>query len=228
MTLGSYVEIINYVDDTVQAGAYYQRLGSSEVTTDVYTDGRYHLRVVQGTGINPTLRYYGCDIEALSAKGLYITDGKLTSPQGVTIEVTADAPPLSLPHDDVMLAPDTSRLGKFGEFTIFVDDLPAERAFWEQCGFASDGVQPGGYRWGIWTDNMMLIGIHETDTSDPFTITHFDPNMQATNDALKAEEFELKPLDDLPDKTVLTHTTLINPHGIQFFLFTGDISKENP
>ena len=56
MSLGTYVEIINYVEDTAEAGAYFAKLGLNKVAKDVYTDGRYHLRIEKGTGDNPTLR----------------------------------------------------------------------------------------------------------------------------------------------------------------------------
>ena len=61
MKLGTYVEVLNYVDDTVAAGAYYSKLGLVAVGDDVYTDGRYHLHLLTGEGENPSLRYYGSD-----------------------------------------------------------------------------------------------------------------------------------------------------------------------
>lgn len=228
MKLGSYVEIINYVEDTAQAGAYYEKFGLKKIADDVYTDGRYHLRVARGDGANPTLRYYGCDLAAIKSAGLDVKDDKITSPQGVVIELTSDNPPLKLPHTDVMLAPDITRLGKFGELSIFVKDLPTEQKFWETCGYITNGVYEDDYRWGIWSDDMFLIGVHQYGDDAPFTITHFHPDMKAVNDALKTEGFDVEPFEDLPDKTVLTHTTLLTPFGVKFNLFTGDISKENP
>jgi len=185
--------------------------------------------VVKGAGENPMLRYYGCDIAALKAAGLAVTDdNQLKSPKGLTIELVTDAPPLQLPHSDVMRAPDTTRLGKFGELSAFIGDLPAEQAFWEKCGFATSGVQEEPYSWGIWTDGMMLIGLHEQPIEQPFTITHFDPNMTAVNDALKADGFAVEPIPDLEEGAELSHTTLMTPFGMQFYLFTGEISPENP
>lgn len=228
MKLGTYVEIINFVDDVQAAGAYYQKLGLQSVADDVYTDGRYHLRVEQGTGANPTLRYYGSDIEVLQSAGLDIQDGVLKSPQGVVIELTSDDPPLNLPHDDVMLARETTQLGKFGELSVLVDDLPTEQAFWEACGYATSGVYSEPMPWGIWSDDMFLIGIHQYGMVEPFSITHFHPEMKDINAKLKADGFALEPFMDNKDDAVLTHATLMTPYGIKFYLFTGDISKENP
>jgi len=228
MPLGPYVEIINYVDDPAAAGDTYQKLGLNQTADNVYTDGRYHLRVVNGEGANPALRYYGVDLDAVKARGLTVTDNQLKSPRGVTVELFTEAPPLNLPHSDVMRAPATSRLGKFGEFSTFVHDLPTEQAFWEQCDFATNGVQNEPYNWGIWTDDLMLIGLHERDIDQPFTITHFDPNMKAVNNALKADGFAVQPIPEVEDKNDLSYTTLMTPFGVQFYLFTGDVTPENP
>ncbi|MEL6408470.1 MAG: hypothetical protein AAFR81_29150 [Chloroflexota bacterium] len=228
MSLGTYVEIINYVEDTAEAGAYFAKLGLNKVAKDVYTDGRYHLRIEKGTGDNPTLRYYGSDLDAIKQAGLTTTDNTLTSPQGLTIELRTEEAPLALPHTDIMLAPDTTRLGKFDELTSFVADLETERAFWEKCGFTTGGVMTEPYNWGIWSDDKMLIGIHEQDLNVPFAITHFKPNIKATNDALKAEGFAVQAIKNAEGKSDLTYATLTTPSGIEFYLFDGDITKENP
>ena len=112
MKLGTYVEVLNYVDDTAAAGAYYSKLGLSALGDDVYTDGRYHLRLLAGEGENPSLRYFGSDIDALKSSGLAISDNMLTSPTGVKILLDAKAPPRQLPHDNVAQAPDITRLGQ--------------------------------------------------------------------------------------------------------------------
>ena len=101
MKLGTYVEILNYVADTAAAGAYYQKLGLAALGDDVYTDGRYHLHLLPGSGANPSLRYYGCDLPALQASGLDIVDDTLKSPAGIRILLSSDPPPRELPHDNV-------------------------------------------------------------------------------------------------------------------------------
>lgn len=231
MKLGKYVEVVNFVDDTKAAGAYYAKLGLTHIANNVYTDGRYHLRVEQGDGANPTVRYYGCDLDALKADGLDIKEGKLKSPTGLVVEVVADAPPLKLPHDDITRAPDTTRLGKFGELSVMCDDLEVERKFWEQCGYIVLGdVHTDEAPWGIWTDDMYVIGIHQYGEGEPFSITHFDPNMKAINKALMDEGFPLDGFmgEEITDKANTEHATLMTPYGLKFYLFTGDITRENP
>lgn len=229
MKLGTYVEIVNYVDDTSTAGDYYTKLGLKPVATNVYTDGRYHLRLEQGDGATPTLRYYGADIDGLKASGLEINDNKLSSPEGVAIELVADAAPLSLPHSKIATAPDTTRLGKFGELSVFVSDLEVEGAFWESCGYDVLGQKHADpMPWGIWTDKMFLIGIHQYGMEEPFSITHFDPNMKDINEALADEGFEMQAFMENPDDDTLTHATLMTPYGLKFYMFTGDISEANP
>lgn len=222
MKLGTYVEMVNFVndaDDLNAAGEYYLKLGLKSVVNDVYTDGRYHLRLEQGEGKTPTLRYYGSD-----------KNETLTSPEGVQIETRTDEPPMMLPHDDVTVAPDTTRLGKFGELSVFVNDLEVEGAFWEKHGYKVLGNKHSDpMPWGIWTDDLFLIGIHQYGMEEPFSITHFDPNMKDINKALMEEGFELVPfMEDNSKEGEIEHATLMSPYGLKFYLFTGDISKANP
>lgn len=227
MKLGTYVEVLNYVDDRAAAGAYYGKLGLVALGDDVYTDGRYHLRLLPGAGESPTLRYFGSDINALRDSGLEIVDDGLTSPTGVKILLDAAPGPRQLPHDNVAGAPDITRLGKFGELSVMTDDLDTEAAFWEAAGYETLGKYTEPMPWGIWCDDMYLIGIHQYGMVEPFSITHFDPDMKAVNESLVAEGFVLDKFMDAPDDD-LTHATLMTPYGIKFYLFTGDISEAKP
>ena len=228
MRLGSYVEILNYVDDTAVAGAYYQKLGLVPLGDDVYTDGRYHLHLMPGSGSNPSLRYFGSDIEALKEGGLSINDDRLVSPAGINILLSGDAPPRQLPHDNVARAEDITRLGKFGEVSAFIPDIEVECAFWEAVGYDVLGKYTEPTPWGIWMDQLMLIGLHQEDTDEPFAICHFSPDMKEVNAQLKVEGFDLQPFDTSQDPYDLTYTKLMTPHGIMFYLFTGDISDASP
>ncbi len=228
MKLGTYVEILNYVDDTVAAGAYYQQLGLVALGDDVYTDGRYHLHLMGGQGENPTLRYFGCDIDALRVSGLDIVDDALSSPAGIRILLSSDPPPRQLPHDNVAKAQDITRLGKFGELSAFIPDIEVELAFWEAAGYKVLGKYDQPSPWGIWLDGLFLIGLHQDDVDEPFAICHFAPDMKEVNADLLAEGFDLKPFDGggLPED--LTYQKLMTPYGILFYLFTGDISEAQP
>lgn len=228
MKLGTYVEVLNFVDDTAAAGAYYSKLGLVAAADDVYTDGRYHLHLLNGEGENPSLRYFGSDIEALQASGLEISDNTLTSPAGVKILLDPAPPPRQLPHDGVAKAPDITRLGKFGELSVMTDDLETEGAFWEAAGYETLGKYTQPMPWGIWCDDLYLIGIHQYGMIEPFSITHFDPDMKAVNEALVEEGFELGAFMDSGDAKDLSHATLMTPYGIKFYLFTGDISEAKP
>ena len=228
MKLGTYVEVLNYVDDTGAAGAYYQKLGLVPLGDDVYTDGRYHLHLLAGQGENPTLRYFGCDLAALADGGLDIVDDSLTSPAGIRILLSSDPPPRQLPHDNVAKAPDITRLGKFGELSAFIPDIEVECAFWEAAGYEVLGKYEQPSPWGIWLDQLFLIGLHQDDVDEPFAICHFAPDMKEVNADLLAEGFDLQPFDSstLPDD--LTYQKLMTPYGILFYLFTGDISEAQP
>ena len=228
MKLGTYVETLNYVADVAAAAAYYAKLGLAALGDDVYTDGRYHLRLLTGDGEGPSLRYYGSDIDALAAGGLDIRDASLRSPTGVRILLDEAPPPRSLPHDNVAKAPDITRPGKFGELSVMTDDLETEAAFWEAAGYTTLGKYEQPMPWGIWCDEMYLIGIHQYGIVEPFSITHFAPDMKDVNAQLAAEGFQLAPFMDAPADGDLTHATLMTPYGLKFYLFTGDISEAKP
>ena len=228
MALGTYVEILNYVEDTAAAGDYYQRLGLAALGGDVYTDGRYHLHLLAGEGANPSLRYYGCDLAALRARGLPIKDGKLVSPAGLHILLSDEAPPRELPHDNVARAKDITRLGKFGELSAMIPDIEVEGAFWDAAGYEILGKYTQPQPWGIWCDKLFLIGLHQDDVDEPFAICHFAPDMKAVNESLLEEGFELTPFEmgDLPPDPA--YQRLMTPYGTLFYLFTGDISEAKP
>ena len=228
MKLGSYVEILHYVDDAEAAGAYYQKLGLVALGDDVYTDGRYHLHLAPGEGSNPSLRYYGSDIDGLKASGLGIVDDHLVSPAGVNILLSSEPPPRQLPHDNVARAQDITRLGKFGELSAFIPDINVECAFWEAAGYETLGRYEQPSPWGIWLDQLMLIGLHQEDVDEPFAICHFSPDMKEVNGQLKAEGFDLQPFDTSSDPDDLTWQKLMTPYGLLFYLFTGDISDAQP
>ncbi len=228
MKLGRYVEILHYVADTAEAGDYYQRLGLQPLGDDVYTDGRYHLHLLAGAGPNPSLRYFGSDIEALQASGLDLNDSRLISPAGVTILLSSEPPPRRLPHDNVARAQDITRLGKFGELSAFIPDIEVECAFWEAAGYETLGRYEQPSPWGIWLDQLMLIGLHQDDVDEPFAICHFSPDMKEVNGQLKGEGFDLQPFDTSGDPEDLSWQKLMTPYGLLFYLFTGDISDAQP
>ena len=101
------------------------------------------------------------------------------------------------------------------------DDLETEGAFWEAAGYETLGKYTEPMPLGIWCDEMYLIGIHQYGMIEPFSITHFDPNMKDVNSNLVEEGFELEPFMDSPDDSDLTHATLMTPYGIKFYLFTA-------
>jgi len=227
MPLGSYVEVLHYVPQLAEAGAYYEKLGLVALGDAVYTDGRYHLQLIEGSARNPSLRYFGTDLAALAESGLKLGDGALESPAGIRIQLCAAPAPRALPHDNIATAPDITRLGKFGELSAFIPDLKVEAAFWEQAGYSALGQYQQPSPWGIWHDRLFLIGLHEQDIDEPFALCHFRPDMAQINRELLAEGFDLQPFDG-SDPEDLSYRKLMTPYGLLFYLFTGDISDAQP
>lgn len=217
MALGTYVEILHYVDDLSAAGDYYQRLGLVALGDDVYTDGRYHLHLLAGSAAPTSLRYFGCD-----------SDGAMTSPAGITIQMSSEPPPRSLTHANIARAPDITRLGKFGELSAMIPDLEVECAFWEAAGYTTLGKYTAPQPWGIWCDKLFLIGLHQTESDDGFAICHFAPDMKEVNAQLLEEGFDLQPFETGLPPDDLSYRKLLTPYGQLFYLFTGDISEAKP
>ena len=61
-----------------------------------------------------------------------------------------------------------SKCGKFGEFSINVDNFQEAADFWSQLGFDSTYQSKEPYPWGIFTDGMIILGIHQTPDEDEF------------------------------------------------------------
>ena len=217
MALGAYVEILHHTPDVSAAGDYYQRLGLVALGGDVYTDGRYHLHLLPGEARPPSLRYFGCQ-----------QDGQLTSPAGIGIQLSSQAPPRMLPHDNVARAKDITRLGKFGELSAMIPDIEVEGAFWDEAGYGILGKYTQPQPWGIWCDGLFLIGLHQDESDDGFAICHFAPNMDEVNAQLVEEGFDLQPFDAGLDPADLSYRKLLTPYGQLFYLFKGDISDANP
>ena len=228
MKLGTYVEVLNYVDDSAAAGAYYSKLGLVAVGDDVYTDGRYHLRLLIGEGENPSLRYYGSELDALKESGLELVDNTLTSPTGVKILLDAAPAPRQLPHDSVAKAPDITRLGKFGELSVMTDDLDTGRRFLGISRLRDARQVHRAHALGHLV-RRDVPDRHPSVRHDRALFHHaLRSQMKEVNAKLVEEGFELEPFMDSPDESDLTHSTLMTPYGIKFYLFTGDISEAKP
>jgi len=117
--------------------------------------------------------------------------------------------------------------GKFGEYSIPVLSYSDSFAYWEKLGFQSIMQNTAPYNWGIVTDGVFPVGLHETNESDPTVyahfkqpaITYFAPNMQERILAFKAKGFEFVSIIPVDDTLPEGNGIAIAPDGTRVFLF---------
>jgi predicted enzyme related to lactoylglutathione lyase len=226
MKLGTYVEISTTVEQNDAAVAFYQQLGYQHAGYSVLTDGSINLNLAPPGVPAPMLRYAGSDMDALTAADIGVQQsdrgvGILKTPEGLHIMLSPFDSRVPMPEGTPTTRTPLSRCGTFGEYAIPTSDLQASRAFWEQLGFqtlhSADEPEP----YAILSDELIVIGLHQTsDFSEPH-ITYFAPDMAERIQTFQAEGLPITPLP-AEDGSVV-NAALEGPGGERFFLFQGSL-----
>jgi catechol 2,3-dioxygenase-like lactoylglutathione lyase family enzyme len=226
MKLGTYVEISTTVEQNDAAVAFYQQLGYQHAGYSVLTDGSINLNLAPPGVPAPMLRYAGSDMEALAAADIGVQQsdrgvGILKTPEGLHIMLSPFDSRVPMPEGTPTTRTPLSRCGTFGEYAIPTSDLQASRAFWERLGFqtlhSADEPEP----FAILSDDLIVIGLHQTsDFSEPH-ITYFAPDMAERIQTFQTEGLPITPLP-AEDGSVV-NATLEGPGGERFFLFQGSL-----
>lgn len=136
---------------------------------------------------------------------------KVYQPQGLTL--------LNFPEED-FLNPEkypNPRCGVFGEFSQSVTDLQKSIGFWEKLGFNALSVNQEPYPWAIMSDQLNILGLHQTEDFTQSAITYFASDMKNRISRLKEVGItSIKPfsIDDAANAIITT------PEGMQIFLFS--------
>jgi catechol 2,3-dioxygenase-like lactoylglutathione lyase family enzyme len=217
MKLGNYVEVRIAVDELAGALALLEKVGMKKVADTVVTDGGLNIGLQTEPLAQPTLVYYGADkAETLSA------------PNGVQIIRKTEAAPAPMPEGDIMSRVPLSRLGKFGEYAIPTDDFEASAKFWEERGFNRLHADNNPYPWGIFADDLTVIGLHQVDpasgqpTFDEPHITYFAGDMADRIATLKGEGLQVRDVEPLEEGQVV-NAVMTGPGNQLIFLFKGEI-----
>ena len=130
--------------------------------------------------------------------------------------------------------PDTPliRCGKFGEFSVPVQEFDQSAAFWGQLGFEKLHESQEPYPWGILSDGLMVLGLHQTSSYshgngshmsfDTPTLTYFAPDMGDRIAELRAEGFGFSVELSNEEGRVIT-AVLKTPGGEPVFLVQGEV-----
>jgi len=223
MKSGDYVEIRTTVGDVAEALAFYGKLGFRQVSEDVVSDGSINIHLLVGDEPSPTLAYAGSDIAAIADLGITAqTSGDTASfiaPGGLHIRLDAQPGSVLMPDGTSLSRTPISRLGKFGEFALPVEDRDEAIAFWQKLGFEQFLVADQPYPWAIFSDGLIVIGLHQTSDFDQPHITYFTADMAERIAQLQADGVAMRFMSE-DDKSNAAFTA---PGGQRFFMFVGEV-----
>ncbi|NDJ63072.1 MAG: hypothetical protein GYB67_18275 [Chloroflexi bacterium] len=232
MKLGNYLQIVFAVNDPAAARDFYIKYGFKPVNDTILTDGSYNLRLVDAGGDRPSiqLHYAGSDLDAiataLTEAGATLNrnnpTASFTAPDAFPVSLTSQTVDVPMPPGDALNRSPISRFGKFGEFTIATSDLQASLAFWGKLGYDKLHESTDPYPWGIISDGMIVIGLHQNPDFNGQYIAYFSGDMIDRLTTLKDElpEFQAVP-PEVDGK--LGNAMFTAPGGQRFFLFYGEI-----
>ncbi len=244
MKLGSIVQINIGVTDLAHSLNFYKTLGYQKLdqNTKPYpwaqlTDGQNLLLLNQDGNRYLGLGYFSADaaerVAAMEKMGIEFVqkqeqNGRLfmaifSGPGRLAVGL--------INHDPTEMPQPTgeplSICGKFGEFSINVDHFQEAADFWTKLGFDCTYQSKQPYPWGIFTDSMIVLGIHQTPNEEEYrfdgpAITYFSPDMADRIANLKEKGISFaKEIAD--DSGLVSNAIIAGPDGEELFLFNGEI-----
>ncbi|MDL1876746.1 hypothetical protein FBQ85_16495 [Cytophagia bacterium CHB2] len=240
--LGSFVEFDLAVKDVQVTQAFYESLGFKAVAAAkadhpvaAVTDGNVVLALHQAEFASPTITYYGANLAAgmsllqetgvaatiLKKKNGAATEIEFSDRNGQRVVLKSEAP---VPRPDVgfeMMTPagptgkekHYSRIGIFGEFSIAVKERATAAAFWQKLGFQKMHESDIPYPWGIYSDSVTVLGLHQTTEFKETALSFFSRDSKDRIVKLKEEGFtfvlEMDP----------TNAVMQSPDGQMIFVF---------
>jgi catechol 2,3-dioxygenase-like lactoylglutathione lyase family enzyme len=150
-------------------------------------------------------------------KSLPIMTAKASDPDGNfgIMLMEADRPSLKVP---ALMS--EGACGKLGEIAIPVSNLDSARVFYEALGFETSGVYRKPYPWGIFSDGLMAVGLHQNSEFTEPALTYFSPNPAEHIERLKAAGLEVI---DLSDRLGPGNAIVMSPQGYPVNIFMGDL-----
>lgn len=240
--LGRFVEFDLAVKEINAAQKFYESLGFKNTAAGqpehpiaAVTDGSVVLALHQAEFKSPTITYFGSNVAEclrvlqennIDAKVLKREDGETAQVEfadinGQRIVLKAQAPEQRQGVSFEMMTPagptgkekHYSKCGIFGEFSIPVKDRAASAAFWQKLGFQKMFESDAPYPWGIYSDGVTVLGIHQTTEFKESALSFFSKDSKDRIAALKKEGFQF--LVDLDP----TNSVLKSPDGQMIFVF---------
>jgi predicted lactoylglutathione lyase len=242
MKLGTFAEFSLSVKEIKAAQKFYESLGFkstkaalAEYPSAAMTDGSVVLALHQVEFKSPTITYFGSNVaecqrvlqeNGIDAKVLKRESGKAAEVEfadinGQRVVLKTQAPEQRQGVSFEMMTPagpkgkekHYSKCGIFGEFSIPGKDRAASAAFWQKLGFQKMFESDAPYPWGIYSDGVTVLGIHQTTEFKETALSFFSKDSKDRIGALKKEGFQF--LVDLDP----TNSVLKSPDGQMIFVF---------
>ncbi|NQT27419.1 hypothetical protein HQ585_18845 [candidate division KSB1 bacterium] len=206
------------------------------------TDESMTLLISQSEEPTLNLVYYTDDLnketQRLASKGIdhhyHVHDNSYISFQsieGLNVEIRCmqDAPKtmihflaLHTLDEDAIFNPTSypnQKIGIFNELDLPTNDLEKSKIYWENLGFNCIEYHHGPYPWGVFSDGMMHIGVHETDDFKHPMITYSAADMKERVKKLR-DESDIKITKFKGAHRSLHKYQLQMNQACQFFLFS--------
>jgi hypothetical protein len=235
MKLGSAAHIIRGVTDLTATVNFYKKLGYNVLEEGkkpnkfaLFTDGIANLLVSEDNMVYTGLIYFDEDVakKVVTLEGKSIEffwkeekeDGTINQ---AMFEVIPERFGINLVNhtyskEQLPSGKTSVDFGKFGEFSIPVQNFEEYETKLNHLGFETKGKYVEPYNWGILSDGIMTLGLHETKDFTENTLTYFHPRMDEILSKLDQMELNLEMWDEDNGKVTA-------PDGLPIFLFKGDI-----
>jgi hypothetical protein len=105
--------------------------------------------------------------------------------------------------------------GAFGEFAQPVADINTSLAFWKKLGFKVKADMKDPYPHAILSDDLMIIGLHQTNHFNYPAVTYF-----GLNTAKRVQQLKEKGLTDFSEMMGQSNVVLKTYEGQHFFIFS--------
>jgi len=240
--LGQFVEFDLAVKDVAVSKKFYESLGfkntpaaPADHPVAALTDGNVVLALHQAQFASPTITYYGANVpeclSTLQANNVVVNilqkeNGKpaaieFTDPNGQRFVLKSQAPAarpggtfeLMTPAGPQSAEKHYAKIGMFGEFSIAVKDRAASAAFWQKFGFKKFHESNSPYPWGIYSDGVTVLGLHQTTEFKEPALSFFSKDSKERIIALKKEGFNfIADIDPI-------NSVLKSPDGQMIFVF---------
>jgi hypothetical protein len=240
MKLGTGVFITRLCSNVEESLPFYEAIGYKRFNTTsgknlqyIFSDGRMNLFLKQSKKSQTELVYFNPKVQDLLdelSKGniKYETFKKvgnqpfrirISDPDGLDIiiqEKEFDSKYAINPRGDSLI-----EFGNFGEFALNTKDYEAKKNFWQKCGFEPLFEDKNPHPWGIFSDGLVVLGIHQSQEFIEPSLTYFKVNMQDAINVLQKKGIKFFETETAKFKEGNGVTK--SPDGQQFFFFEGDI-----